>query len=60
MLSCSRELRALPKQGFTCCLAMDGVNVLASGFDEDEKVLCFWYVHVFPHIWTTDLDKVDI
>ncbi|KAF3447039.1 hypothetical protein FNV43_RR12219 [Rhamnella rubrinervis] len=37
VLSCAREHRALPKQGFTCCLAMDGVNVLASGFDEDEK-----------------------
>ncbi|KRH06125.1 hypothetical protein GLYMA_16G005600v4 [Glycine max] len=30
--------RPLPKQGFTCCLAMDGVKVLASGFDTDEKV----------------------
>ncbi|KAK3007232.1 hypothetical protein RJ639_015853, partial [Escallonia herrerae] len=28
----------LPKQGFTCCLAMDGVKVLASGFEMDEKV----------------------
>ncbi|XP_044480329.1 DNA topoisomerase 2-binding protein 1-A-like isoform X1 [Mangifera indica] len=38
VLSCAKENRALPKQGFTCCLAMDGVKVLASGFDMDEKV----------------------
>ncbi|KAL2975068.1 hypothetical protein AAZX31_14G139000 [Glycine max] len=30
--------RPLPKQGFTCCLAMDDVKVLASGFDTDEMV----------------------
>ncbi|KAJ9146216.1 hypothetical protein P3X46_028510 [Hevea brasiliensis] len=38
VLSCAKEHRALPKQGFTCCLAMDGVKVLASGFEMDEKV----------------------
>ncbi|XP_065847986.1 uncharacterized protein [Euphorbia lathyris] len=38
VLSCAKEHRALPKQGFTCCLAMDGVRVLASGFEIDEKV----------------------
>lgn len=38
VLSCAKEHRPLPKQGFTCCLAMDGVKVLASGFDMDEKV----------------------
>ncbi|EEF42097.1 topbp1, putative [Ricinus communis] len=38
VLSCAKEHRTLPKQGFTCCLAMDGVKVLASGFDIDEKV----------------------
>ncbi|KAH9691358.1 transcription coactivator [Citrus sinensis] len=38
VLSCAKENRALLKQGFTCCLAMDGVKVLASGFDVDEKV----------------------
>ncbi|XP_042507747.1 DNA topoisomerase 2-binding protein 1-A-like isoform X2 [Macadamia integrifolia] len=38
VLSCAKENRALPKQGFTCCLAMDGVKVLASGFEKDEKV----------------------
>ncbi|KAG9159286.1 hypothetical protein Leryth_019890 [Lithospermum erythrorhizon] len=32
------ERRPLPNQGFTCCLAMDGVKVMASGFDIDEKV----------------------
>ncbi|XP_019456415.1 PREDICTED: DNA topoisomerase 2-binding protein 1-A isoform X2 [Lupinus angustifolius] len=38
VLSCAKECRPLPKQGFTCCLAMDGVKLLASGFDMDEKV----------------------
>ena len=40
VFSCAKEHRPLPKQGFTCCLAMDGVKVLASGFDMDEKVSC--------------------
>ncbi|KAE8637416.1 hypothetical protein CSA_021602 [Cucumis sativus] len=31
------EHRPLPQQGYTCCLAMDGVKILASGFQEDEK-----------------------
>ncbi|MED6208905.1 hypothetical protein PIB30_049542 [Stylosanthes scabra] len=38
VLSCAKELKPLPKHGFTCCLAMDGVKVLASGFDTNEKV----------------------
>ncbi|XAR49591.1 hypothetical protein NMG60_11032843 [Bertholletia excelsa] len=38
VLSCAKERRLLPKQGFTCCLAMDGVKVLASGFEMDEKL----------------------
>ncbi|CAL1362549.1 unnamed protein product [Linum trigynum] len=38
VLSCAKEHKQLPKQGFTCCLAMDGLKVLASGFDTDEKV----------------------
>ncbi|XP_057442668.1 uncharacterized protein LOC130734326 isoform X2 [Lotus japonicus] len=38
VLSCAREQRPLPKKGFTCCLAMEGVKLLASGFDADEKV----------------------
>ncbi|XP_017241965.2 uncharacterized protein LOC108214466 [Daucus carota subsp. sativus] len=37
VLSCAKEHRLLPKQGYTCCLALDGVKVLASGFDMDEK-----------------------
>ncbi|KAL7126194.1 hypothetical protein ABFS83_14G169100 [Erythranthe nasuta] len=37
VLSCAKEHRVLPTQGFTCCLAMDGVNILASGFEMDEK-----------------------
>lgn len=45
VLACAKERRPLPKQGFTCCLAMDGVKVLASGFDADEKVL-WLFVHV--------------
>ncbi|KAG4211517.1 hypothetical protein ERO13_A02G110400v2 [Gossypium hirsutum] len=38
VISCANENRALPKQGFSCCLAMDGLKVLASGFNMDEKV----------------------
>ncbi|XP_022896632.1 DNA topoisomerase 2-binding protein 1 isoform X2 [Olea europaea var. sylvestris] len=38
LLSCAKEHRSLPNQGFTCCLAMDGVNILVSGFEKDEKV----------------------
>ncbi|KAL6208329.1 hypothetical protein ACLB2K_019280 [Fragaria x ananassa] len=38
VFSCANEHRSLPKQGFTCCLALDGVNVLASGFEADEKI----------------------
>ncbi|XP_031393940.1 DNA topoisomerase 2-binding protein 1 isoform X2 [Punica granatum] len=34
---CAKERRPLPEQGYTCCLAMDGVKVLASGFEMDEK-----------------------
>ncbi|KAG1369945.1 putative NAD kinase 2, chloroplastic [Cocos nucifera] len=37
ILSCAKECRILPKQGYTCCLAMDGVKVLASGFEKEEK-----------------------
>lgn len=40
MLSCAKEFRPLPQQGFTCCLAMDGVKILASGFQANEKVRC--------------------
>ncbi|KFK42130.1 hypothetical protein AALP_AA2G214700 [Arabis alpina] len=38
VLSCAKEGRQLPQGGFTCCLAMDGLKVLASGFKIDEKV----------------------
>uniref|UniRef100_A0A7N1A2N6 BRCT domain-containing protein n=1 Tax=Kalanchoe fedtschenkoi TaxID=63787 RepID=A0A7N1A2N6_KALFE len=37
VLSCAKERRALPTQGFTCCLAMDGVKILMSGFEANEK-----------------------
>lgn len=46
ILSCAKEHRVLPKQGFTCCLALDGVKVLPSGFDMEEKVLCLYYINV--------------
>ncbi|MCD7450160.1 hypothetical protein HAX54_003941 [Datura stramonium] len=38
VLSCAKEQRPLPKKGFTCCLAMDAVKILVSGFEMDEKV----------------------
>ncbi|KAL1214562.1 BRCT domain-containing protein [Cardamine amara subsp. amara] len=37
VLSCAKEGRPLPQGGFTCCLAMDGLKVLTSGFLMDEK-----------------------
>ncbi|KAL2893989.1 DNA topoisomerase 2-binding protein 1 [Bienertia sinuspersici] len=37
ILSCAKERRVLPKLGFVCCLAMDGVKVLASGFGAEER-----------------------
>ncbi|GLT77921.1 hypothetical protein SLA2020_494750 [Shorea laevis] len=38
VLTRAKENKALPKQRFTCCLAMDGLKVLAPGFEVDEKV----------------------
>ena len=58
VLSCAKENRALPKQGYTCCFAMDGVKVLASGFEADEKVPCLWYVYVFLNFMCELLKKV--
>ncbi|RDY12356.1 DNA topoisomerase 2-binding protein 1, partial [Mucuna pruriens] len=46
VLSCAKVPRPLPNQGFTCCLAMDGVKVLASGFDMDEKCLVYVILQV--------------
>ncbi|XP_039170840.1 DNA topoisomerase 2-binding protein 1-like isoform X3 [Eucalyptus grandis] len=37
VVSCAKERRPLPQKGYTCCLAMEGVKVLASGFEVDEK-----------------------
>ncbi|KAK1646712.1 hypothetical protein QYE76_064517 [Lolium multiflorum] len=37
ILSCAKEHRSLPKQGYTCCLAMDGVKILCSGFEKEER-----------------------
>ncbi|TVU26224.1 hypothetical protein EJB05_28761 [Eragrostis curvula] len=37
VLSCAKERRFLPKQSYTCCLAMDGVKILCSGFEKAEK-----------------------
>lgn len=43
VLSCAKEGRPLPQGGFTCCLAMDGLKVLTSGFLMDEKVPSFYH-----------------
>lgn len=40
VLSCAKERRKLPDQGYTCCLALDGVNIVTSGFEKDVKVKC--------------------
>ncbi|KAH9626462.1 hypothetical protein KSS87_006422 [Heliosperma pusillum] len=37
ILSCVKERRPLPNLGYVCCLAMDGVKLLASGFAASEK-----------------------
>ncbi|KAG6433591.1 hypothetical protein SASPL_105206 [Salvia splendens] len=37
VLFCAKERRKLPNHGYTCCFALDGVNIVTSGFDEDVK-----------------------
>ncbi|KAJ7299162.1 hypothetical protein O6H91_Y168400 [Diphasiastrum complanatum] len=37
ILRCAKERRALPKQMYTCCLAMEGFHVLTTGFTTQEK-----------------------
>ncbi|KAI4320583.1 hypothetical protein MLD38_034047 [Melastoma candidum] len=37
VIACSKERRSFPDQDYTCCLAMDGVKILASGFEMAEK-----------------------
>ncbi|XP_057790006.1 uncharacterized protein LOC131006872 [Salvia miltiorrhiza] len=37
VLFCAKEHRKLPIQGYTCCLALDGVNIVMSGFEKDVK-----------------------
>lgn len=38
VMRCAKEHRPFPKQGYTCCLAMEGVKVLATGFEKLEKL----------------------
>lgn len=38
VLSCAKERRVLPNEGYTCCLALDGVHIVASGFERDVKI----------------------
>ncbi|GJR65010.1 reverse transcriptase domain-containing protein [Tanacetum coccineum] len=38
VFSYAKENKMLPKQGFTCCLAMDGVKILATGFEIEKKL----------------------
>ncbi|XP_041995003.1 DNA topoisomerase 2-binding protein 1-A-like isoform X2 [Salvia splendens] len=37
VLFCAKERRKLPNHGYTCCFALDGVNIVTSGFDKDVK-----------------------
>ncbi|MCO5604802.1 hypothetical protein L7F22_058974 [Adiantum nelumboides] len=37
LVGCAKEHRPFPRQGYTCCLAMEGVKVLATGFEKTEK-----------------------
>ncbi|CAM6034721.1 unnamed protein product [Sphagnum compactum] len=41
---CARECRRLPDREYTCCFAMEGVGVLATGFSAEEKELIEWLV----------------
>ena len=50
MLFCAKERRKLPNHGYTCCFALDGVNIVTSGFDKDVKVKC--------HLPTTNAVKL--
>ncbi|KAJ3671664.1 hypothetical protein LUZ60_007743 [Juncus effusus] len=36
---CAKEHRTFPKKDYTCCLTMDGVKVITSGFEKDEKAV---------------------
>eukprot|EP00249_Psilotum_nudum_P027337 c34885_g1_i1 orf=42-1013(+) len=38
IIRCAKEHRTFPKQGYTCCLAMEGVKVLTTGFERQEKL----------------------
>lgn len=51
MLSCAKEGRQLPQGGFTCCLAMDGLKVLASGFRLEEKVILLFFYRVVDIVY---------
>ncbi|XP_024371130.1 uncharacterized protein [Physcomitrium patens] len=37
VLRCAREGKRLPDRDYTCCLALEGVSVLLTGFSGDEK-----------------------
>ncbi|KAG0589273.1 hypothetical protein KC19_1G008800 [Ceratodon purpureus] len=37
VLRCAREFKRLPDREYTCCLALEGVSVLLTGFIGDEK-----------------------
>ncbi|KAL9259425.1 Ubinuclein-1-like protein [Drosera capensis] len=57
VLSCAKERRPLPKQGFTCCLAMDGIKVIASGFDAEERGKVVKYVMAMGGILLTRMSS---
>ncbi|KAG6416172.1 hypothetical protein SASPL_123596 [Salvia splendens] len=46
VLFCAKERRKLPNQGYTCCIAFDGVNIVTSGFEKDVKGLEFTGRHL--------------
>ncbi|OAE33724.1 hypothetical protein AXG93_601s1120 [Marchantia polymorpha subsp. ruderalis] len=38
MLQCARDRRPLPNRKFTCCMSMEGMRILATGFDKKKKL----------------------
>ncbi|KAG6554667.1 hypothetical protein Mapa_003685 [Marchantia paleacea] len=38
MLQCARDRRPLPNRKYTCCMSMEGMRILATGFDKKKKL----------------------
>lgn len=38
ILQCAKERRSLPSRKYTCCMSLEGMRILAIGFDKKKKV----------------------